>query len=87
MDGDYRRYNYLSRLIDLMKKSYLKENGTTLWIDAHIILRWDSERLSRVKKLVYITMRLGLATTIRFNIWRDDEDYGSYQMVPQDLFT
>ena len=66
--------DYLSRLINLMKKGYLKENGTTLWIDTHMILYWDTERLARVKKLVYIIMRLGLATTIRFNIWKEDED-------------
>ena len=43
--------NYLSRLIDLIKKGYLKENGTTLRIDAHILLRWDFVCLSTLENI------------------------------------
>ena len=50
-----------------MRQGYLREGDTTLWVDAHQLLYWTSEHLSRVKKIVNITMRLGLART-RFDL-------------------
>lgn len=77
---------YLSRLIDLMRKGYLRESDTSLWVDAHNLLHWNFEHLLRVKKIVNITMRMGLATKIRFNIWNKVGESDNYEMVPQDLF-
>ena len=69
-----------------MRQGYLREGDTTLWVDAHQLLHWLLEHLSRVKKIVSITMSLGLASTIRFNIWDQVGDLGKFEMVLQDLF-
>ena len=77
---------YLSGLVDLMRRGCLREGDTTMWVDANQLLYWTSEHLSRVKKIVNIVMSLGFADVIRFNIWDHYGDAGEYEMVPQNLF-
>ena len=52
----------------------------------HQLLYWTSEHLSRVKKIVNITMRLGLVNKIWFKLWEEVGKLDNLEMVPQDLF-
>ena len=65
-----------------MHKGQLREGETILWVDAHQLLNLNSNHLSRVKKIVGLTLMLGLANRIKLNIWGQEGDFDQLDMVP-----